>query len=475
MSAKRTCDACVASKVKCSGGHPCTRCSTRNVDCFYRARKKRLGSKMKQQMLEAQAAQAATTSFTAVVPRTRIIESDEPQHKKTHAVESAPQKGMAQFERCVQSKAHTFPVHERVAWSVFFTLYKNYRTECCSEWFLKQFARLSEKLKCTKMEDFMRWLNEDATDLGSTRRLEDCNVQGTTSASFNPQVLPFHATGGKVCSAMQGKTLSLGTASVCVCIGPCSCGAAAASPSPALAASPSAAGEEMRRLFLSNFDQVPSLTIHVADDESIQVAMNDKFSSVFGVQVMEPFGLLPWGADALCYVVPNEADIVAFLQVGAINFPDNLCEANTTRTVPSTHTPQVLLGTGQTVPCLIKCVHTYTLTADNVSSLEVYMTFEPVLSGTTMFAEEDKACMLEGYLPLTDMSLSGNLFTFQDISSPSDTSSSSSSSIGGGGITPQDEELKEMLFPELDFALEDNLFFSELFDFAKYEEGGGLF
>ncbi|KAH9253546.1 hypothetical protein BASA81_008593 [Batrachochytrium salamandrivorans] len=36
---KRTCDACVTSKTRCSGALPCTRCEGRKIDCFFRAAK----------------------------------------------------------------------------------------------------------------------------------------------------------------------------------------------------------------------------------------------------------------------------------------------------------------------------------------------------------------------------------------------------------------------------------------------------
>lgn len=457
----RSCDCCIASKVKCSGGHPCTRCAIRSVDCFYRARKKRLGTKMKQQLL---------LQGNPVAPAPALADDDglcldddgmDGGAKPSKRVE--PARPMEQFEQCIMSKGQTFPAHERLAWSVFFTIYKNYRTECCREWFLHQLERLSGKLKCAAFGSFMERVKEDfPSHHHQTNPNKECTMPTNGS-------LHLHVP-GTVCSAMAPRT------------SPSSSASTSSSPlsmvaSPGNNSLPDGSPQqslEMRQLFLSNFANVASLSITVTKEETVTVVLNEHFVAQFGVIEMKPFGLLPWGADVLCYVVPSEADVLAFLQVCAINFPGGSCGTNCTRTVASTHTPHVLLANGDTVPCLVKCVHRESVCGVGRSRLHVDMTFEPVVGKLPMFALEDGEDGLGGefelgdgsspYLPLTDLCMSGN--------KPAATYSPFTTTAAQAAGTVGRDDPGEALFPELDFGLEDDLFFSDLFEFASQEYDG---
>ncbi|KAH9253545.1 hypothetical protein BASA81_008592 [Batrachochytrium salamandrivorans] len=441
----RSCDCCIASKVKCSGGHPCTRCSIRSVDCFYRARKKRLGTKMKQQLLLQGNPVAPAPDYDLELPLdTNVLEDAKPNKR----VEVQPTRPMEQFEQCILSKGQNFPAHERLAWSVFFTIYKNYRTGCCREWFLHQLERLSGKLKCASFVDFMERIKEDFPS-------HPTNKECTTPTSGHGN-LHLHVP-GTVCSAMAPRTVSSDSSPLSL---------NSTTPSPGNNSQPDGSPQqslEMRQLFLSNFTHVASLSITVTKEEVVTVVLNEHFTTQFGVSEMKPFGLLPWGADVLCYVIPSEADVLAFLQVCAINFPGGSCGTNCTRTVASTHTPHVLLPNGETVPCLVKCVHRESVCGGGKSKLHVDMTFEPVVGKQPMFALEDGDDGLgmgldSPYLPLTDLCM-----TNKSPYSPFTTTAAQAAGVVGR------DDPGEALFPELDFGLEDDLFFSDLFEFATQE------
>ncbi|KAH9253547.1 hypothetical protein BASA81_008594 [Batrachochytrium salamandrivorans] len=173
--------------------------------------------------------------------------------------------------------------------------------------------------------------------------------------------------------------------------------------------SPKVSLEDMKKVFMSNLDNVPSVQMKcfgAFPHDQVEFDANEHFTRVFGFNTLQlqqgsstGSGLLPWGGDLLCWVVSNEADVFAYVQMCALNFTWGVLSSfPCVRVVPSTHMLTVRLGTGDVVPCLIKCIHRETIDLINGVSTQLIMTFEPVYPPPAATA----AAAVDEYLPMAD-------------------------------------------------------------------------
>lgn len=121
------------------------------------------------------------------------------------------------------------------------------------------------------------------------------------------------------------------------------------------------------------------------------VKVNAQFEHLFGISqaTIDSYtnimgsGLLPWGGDLLCLFVPNEADILAFMQICAINFTwkvfyDWKSGGPVLREVPSAHVLQISSpNSAHPIPCLMKSVHRELFGRDEGISMNIVFGFEP--------------------------------------------------------------------------------------------------
>jgi hypothetical protein len=109
---RTSCDACTASKVKCSGGEQCTRCQSKGVACFYSPRKKR-----------------------------------GPPKKRAREKKLQPEVLAMDAKGDPASALNALGVHEKRSWSVFFSLYKHFNTSCSRVWFNRQLNKMRTYLE----------------------------------------------------------------------------------------------------------------------------------------------------------------------------------------------------------------------------------------------------------------------------------------------------------------------------------------
>lgn len=74
---KKTCEACVKSKVRCSGAMPCERCSSRAMQCVYQMEKKR-GRRPGSVVTKRDDTTDATTALRMAEKKNRVIDSRQP-------------------------------------------------------------------------------------------------------------------------------------------------------------------------------------------------------------------------------------------------------------------------------------------------------------------------------------------------------------------------------------------------------------
>ena len=143
----------------------------------------------------------------------------------------------------------------------------------------------------------------------------------------------------------------------------------------------------------------------------------------------------------LCLVAPNETDVFAFIQVCAINLNWKFLltldrvKFPLVREVPLAHiVPVSTTYSSSSVPCLMKCVHREVVDLHEGLSLEVTMTFEPLVPLATMSDEPSSSTtqQFKQELPLADNN--------------------------------KVEVPEGIFFPDVDL---DNVFMQELSDFAR--------
>lgn len=374
---KRTCDACVTSKTRCSGTLPCTRCEGRKIDCFFRARKKRAAPPPSS---SSSPASSASSSAAAAAGGG---------HKQQKQGE---QDGGKAFGVLRETAPWYLAQHERLSWLVFFTLYRNYRAGCNQLWFERQLARLFQRLqqedKPELQQVFRQWLASLDIDFPEeiTNKYLTCMEVLSDKTSFcsvllHQGSLHLHVP-GQVCASLPTEI--------------------------APQTSPKVSLEDMKKVFMSNLSSVPSVQMKcfgAFPHDQVEIEANEHFARVFGFNTSQlqrgsgiGSGLLPWGADLLCWVVSNEADVFAYVQMCALNFTWGVLSSfPCVRVVPSTHMLTVRLASGETVPCLIKCIHRETVDLINGVSTQLVMTFEPVYPPAAAVA-----AVLDEYLPMAD-------------------------------------------------------------------------
>jgi len=329
---KGSCDACTASKVKCSGGNPCERCQMRDIACSYRPKRKR-----------------------------------------------GPQKGFktgkagsscSTVERNENEDDFSFvSTYERRVWSVFFTMFKNQnrtRTETAWAWcwFVSQLEKLKKHLvkigNVNALNRLSAWLEALDVDLksvvnGMKEKCEfDPNMCGSCSAVA---MCPPNQVGADASNLIT--ELHIG-----------------------------------RQIEINRNDK-PRLVVKLSSGHC-SVDVNQKFTSTFGYNgvhfedmvMWSAGGFLPWGGDILAKLLVKESDLHVFLQILAIKFqalgpPEHGLNVTTEREIPSTHIFELWCtekqGEEPSKKCMfmLRCVHVERIEND-VMTTQLKISFEQI-------------------------------------------------------------------------------------------------
>lgn len=334
LTLKKTCDTCTKSKVKCSGGYPCSRCASKGIQCFYSPRKKRGTPKGK------------TTDLRQgpIIVRAEVNE---------HAAKGT---------------LSTLADHERRSWSVFFTLYKHYGTSCSLYWFNRQLKKMRSYLKqrgdTAALKRLTTWMDAINVDIDVlTQKMNNCKIKMMSQAVIHPP-------GSVALWGIQGTVKDPEKKHL----------------------------EQLQALMEDKkHSKTPFIKIKTkfldSQQEGVEIFCNEAFSLVFGhtAENLEKElnwtggGLLPWGGDVLGRVLSSEKDLLAFVQILAIKF--NTCgppkEIPCVREIPSCHMMNVDIketssnGKKVSVQCLIKCVHREVLKLEG-SSLDISIDLTPL-------------------------------------------------------------------------------------------------
>lgn len=334
LALKKTCDTCTKSKVKCSGGYPCTRCANKGIQCFYSPRKKRGAPKK---------------------------EPKNPQHPSPIVVK-------AEVQTVVKGTLSSLADHERRSWSVFFTLYKHYGTSCSLFWFNRQLKKMQEYLKqrgdTAALQRLTTWMEAINVDMDMlTAKMDQCKLRIMSKAVIHPP-------GSVSLVGIQGEVKDPEREQL----------------------------ERLQLLIDSKKNsKTPFIRVKTkfleSKQEGVEIYCNEAFTLVFGhtAENLEKElnwtggGLLPWGGDVIGRIIAKESDLLAFVQILAIKFnaagPPKKIPA--VREIPSCHMMDVYIkdeaanGKKVTSQALIKCVHRETLKLED-SSLEVSIDITPL-------------------------------------------------------------------------------------------------
>lgn len=358
---KKSCDSCTASKVKCTGGNPCERCTQKSLECFYSPRKRR--SKPKKQKL-------TLTKKNSEDKLDKILEQEDVKGMKP----------MYAFDQ--NNSVWSLLEWERRSWSVFFTLYKHYGTSCSLFWFNNQLnkmrnylSRQGNKESLKRLTSWMSALNIDMEAV--TGQISRCKVKCEQyRATLSLKV------GGKV----DSRTDTLAQAS-----------------SPKVP-------------FIKIINSYPRGYLNDEDSFS-DVEVNEAFTKVFGIQEQAlkdqlkwtAGGFLPWGGDIIARLLTREKDVLAFVQIIAIKY-NTLGKPTcipTVREVPSCHMFEVNIRENEyssklkPAMALIKVMHREILERQSARleiSIEITptKTYEHLLGNNlsveeTLFGEEEYA------------------------------------------------------------------------------------
>mmetsp|Transcript_10554 Transcript_10554/g.13229 ORF Transcript_10554/g.13229 Transcript_10554/m.13229 type:complete len:439 (-) Transcript_10554:615-1931(-) len=329
IALKKSCDFCTQSKVKCSGGYPCTRCTTKGIQCFYSPRKKR-GAPKKSKRARPESANNSTTEVSSVIITSSGLDS------------SAPLSSLGDWERR--------------SWSVFFTLYKHYGTSCSLHWFNKQLCKMKTYLEKQGNQDSLRrltsWMEALNIDVdGLVDKIQKCHIQ-----CYMANTKPPINVKGQVEEKNNAANLLKETKN-----------------------------EKIPFIRLKiGYDPTKS--------DDVVVESNKAFSQVFGYS-QESIdqqlkwtggGFLPWGGDILSRILTKESDLLAFVQILAIKFNSlgrpKFEDLPYTREVPSCHMFEVKIRESSLgdkfipVNCLLKCVHREVLSREG-AHLDINMEF----------------------------------------------------------------------------------------------------
>jgi hypothetical protein len=368
-------------------------------------------------------------------------------------------------EAVVNLKSQTVVLqpHERRSWTVFFSLYKNYSAGCGRFWFERQFARIQLRLEKANRPDLLSTLRAWAKHLD----VDWSKVQDRFAICM--QLLADPTSKASVMHTCGGLHLHVGGAVAHTHAPTCDHHERFLSPQ-------EAARSPVTSLIAVNPDaaQLKMTTAGRFPEDIAVVTVNPQFEQLFGLsqdvvtkmtQIMGS-GLLPWGGDLLCMVVPNEADVFAFMQICAINLNwMSLCSQSkfpVVREVPSVHVFTVNTARVATpIPCLVKCVHRELIDLERGITLDVTMTFEPMVQLQSLSAASSTSPttpqQFEQELPLADdgFFVDGN-------------PSNGLKTVSGYA----DPTIDEVFFPDIDIQVgDDDEFLGELLDFARLGDG----
>jgi len=358
LTLKSSCDACTASKVKCSGEDPCTRCVKKGVSCFYSPKKKRGPMKRERSML--------------VSNQPMVIKS---------SIEGSTN-GLSSLGS-----------HERRSWSVFFTLYKYYGVSCSLFWFNRQLHKMrlyllkqNKKDALKRLSSWMEALNIDEEELAG--KVEACNLklkEWGKSAEEASAAAPKKRIQWNRADAIN---LNRGSAPFHLRVN----GEYNAPITPSDNASTTTPGDIIGSLDFSEGAE-PGLQFSVdylRPSSNSKVYTNSSFAELMGYDAKDierdleesGGGFLPWGGDVLSRILVNESDLLSFVQILAIKFnalgkPE---EWPVVRTMPSVHIFDINHASAKDhgpIKAMVKCSHREVI-ADDESTLHVFMSFAPL-------------------------------------------------------------------------------------------------
>jgi len=368
LELRSTCDTCASSKVKCNGKEPCERCSRKGIDCFYSPKKKR-GPAPKDHQLPI------------VVKATAITNSIENK-------DSGISYGNAQ-EFLSRDKLNK---HERISWSVFFTLYKHYGVSCSLYWFSRQLYKIRKFLQSKgnvaslkRLDSWMVALKVDpkeleervekttinqkkwATEIGRAGFQAACDNKSACIPSVLNFANPFHLRVDGRVEKNEGD-IAHRTSHIQL------------------------ESSLDQSFFADPNNTLPSLRCSLDyrdfSAEPVIVA-NWAFYELFGISGdslandLKEYagGFLPWGGDIMSRILFKESDLLAWIQLlaikfNAIGFPKSW---PIKREIPSCNVFEInWLHSERDGPlnCIIKSIHREVI-SDDSTFLTVELKFEP--------------------------------------------------------------------------------------------------
>lgn len=354
---KSTCERCSQAKVKCSGSIPCERCTRKGFECEYRMEKKR-GRRTALKVKKELCSDASCWGQIVLNPVNKIENF-------------GARFGLESVERRI--------------FQVFFAMYKHHATpqSCCKGWFSYQLNKMStfmlrngnkegsEKLDGWMSRKGIKLMRREVADY----RKIPANVIDEVSGMVLPPIHPLkgpkltvveseHQSKRKRTNRAGSKTYS--TRGYYDSEGP-----------------PSPVDHE-----IDNMRQNMCYLNLRATHERFEVEVNDKFVALFGyttrdiILVLERLfgGLLPWGCDVLALLLSSDRDLLFFMRTLALkmNHLGRPPQFPATRQACSFHVFDFDTKNGDTVECLLKCVHREYLSMDR-TEVDIYMGFEPMM------------------------------------------------------------------------------------------------
>ncbi len=487
---KRTCDECVLSKVKCDGKLPCSRCTERKLDCFYRPRKKR------------------------VVLRRKENSTKKSQKKDPPPFEDREAR-VALIKDVVFHEANSeLLLHERISLAVFFTIYKNYAMDCSTIWFETQMKRIVRRLeqahpspesKLGHVKELVEHWASTLAQVDHTKlenRFGECKPFSHQEGSFTRDLiykgwlhLHFHNLGeDNLCNIQcshDNTTCSHGE----TCPG---------LSSHTLATTPVHSFQEQYPEVNPAFPRLTCRTEGVYPNDHMTCHVNEAFQQIFGITQTTinehcermGAGLLPWGLDIITPFIVLEEDVFALVHIIGITL--GACvfripahhqkeDGILIREFPTAHMVQCrTTSVDKLVPCIMKSVHRETLDRNKGVTLEFCMTFEPMIQ----LATRNLPATLSDYSITASSSSSlggGNGGSGSD--SPStmgeleaalipisedELLNSPTNFLNSIDLSEEEEEIgkppQSMIFPEIDFQAPCDDFMKDLLYFSRLDQ-----
>jgi len=334
---KGSCDACTASKVKCSGGNPCSRCSQKDIACSYRPKRKR-----------------------------------GPQRAKS-SKRSAPSDENFAF----------VSTYEKRVWSTFFTMFKNQnrnRNKAESEyawcWFASQLDKLRTHLNNQRNEGALK-------RLGAWLEALDVDMNKIISSGKSKCIFAAHQCGQCAALAMSAPIQRVVPLTRDMISGQ--------------SATKMFDDHSRPRLLFETRPEGSTVEGNQAFANEFGLSNED----VERLIEWSGGGFLPWGGDLLARLLVNESDLLLLLQILALKWqalgpPNNNSHMSSQREVPSTHVFD-LWGPDLTTACtyLVHCLHTERV--DNMRmQTQALFTFERIGSPRPKTSKEVPVSLTDG-------------------------------------------------------------------------------